>query len=67
MAVDSQVLWFLGLGAFAFVTVMAIKPFHAYLMSKGCENMVAVYYNRKVAHMVAVRQSVRGRGAQRSG
>ena len=46
-------MWFLGLGAFAFLTVMAIKPFHAYLMSKGCENMVAVYYNRKVAHMVA--------------
>ena len=37
----------------AFATVMAIKPLHSYMMSKGCENMVAVYYNRKVAHMVA--------------
>ena len=50
--VDTQLMWFrtwwLG-----FLTVMAIKPFHGYMMSKGCENMVAVYYNRKVAHMVA--------------
>ena len=51
--VDSQLLWFFALGGWAFATVMAIKPFHAYLMSRGCENMVAVYYNRKVAHMVA--------------
>ena len=53
MGIDSQLLWFLALGAWAFASVMAIKPFHAYLMSKGCENMVAVYYNRKIAHMVA--------------
>ena len=53
MAVDSEVLWFLALGAWAITIVFAIKPFHAYLMSKGCENMVAVYYNRKVAHMLA--------------
>ena len=51
--VDSQLLWCAGLGAWAFAVVMAIKPFHAYLMSRGCEDMVAVYYNRKVAHMVA--------------
>ena len=51
--VENQLLWFFGLGAWAFATVMAIKPLHAYMMSKGCENMVAVYYNRKVAHMVA--------------
>ena len=50
--VDNQLFWFIGLGAWAFVIVMAIKPLHAYMMSKGCENMVAVYYNRKVAHMV---------------
>ena len=53
MAVDSEVLWFLALGAWAITIVFAIKPFHAVLMSKGCENMVAVYYNRKVAHMLA--------------
>ena len=51
--VENQLLWFFGLGAWAFATVMAIKPLHSYMMSKGCENMVAVYYNRKVAHMVA--------------
>ena len=51
--VDTQLMWFFGLGGWAFLTVMAIKPFHGYMMSKGCENMVAVYYNRKVAHMVA--------------
>ena len=53
MAVDSEVLWFLALGAWAITIVFAIKPFHGYLMNKGCENMVAVYYNRKVAHMLA--------------
>ena len=53
MAVDSEVLWFLALGAWAAIIVFAIKPFHGYLMSRGCENMVAVYYNRKVAHMLA--------------
>jgi dolichol kinase len=50
---NTEILWFLALGAWSALTVMAIKPFHAYMMSKGCEHMVAVYYNRKVAHMVA--------------
>ncbi len=48
-----ELIWFLVLGAWAALVVMSIKPFHAYLMSKGCEDMVAVYYNRKIAHMVA--------------
>tara|TARA_B100000212_G_scaffold264648_1_gene204192 strand:- start:6188 stop:6868 length:681 start_codon:yes stop_codon:yes gene_type:complete len=51
--VDTQLLWCLTLGGWAIATVVAIKPLHAYFMSKGCEHMVAVYYNRKVAHMVA--------------
>ena len=53
MVVMSDVWWFVGLGVWSAVIVMAIKPLHGYLMSKGCENMVAVYYNRKVAHMLA--------------
>ena len=48
-----QVVWFLGLGLWAGLVVSAIKPLHAYLVSRGCESMVAVYYNRKIAHMVA--------------
>ena len=46
-------VWFLVLGLWAGVIVFAIKPFHAYLIRQGCEDMVAVYYNRKVAHMLA--------------
>ena len=53
MVVMSDVWWFVGLGVWSAVIVMAIKPLHGYFMSKGCENMVAVYYNRKVAHMLA--------------
>ena len=53
MVVMSDVWWFVGLGGWSAVIVMAIKPLHGYFMSKGCENMVAVYYNRKVAHMLA--------------
>ena len=46
-------IWFLALGLWAGVVVFAIKPFHAYLIRQGCEDMVAVYYNRKAAHMLA--------------
>ena len=53
MVVMSDVWWFVGLGVWSAAIVMAIKPLHAYLVNKGCEDMVAVYYNRKVAHMLA--------------
>ena len=49
----SEVIWLFILGAWAGLVVFAIKPFHSYLVNRGCENMVAVYYNRKVAHMLA--------------
>ncbi len=49
----SEVSWLFILGAWAGLVVFAIKPFHSYLVNRGCENMVAVYYNRKVAHMLA--------------
>ncbi len=49
----SEVFWLFILGAWAGLVVFAIKPFHSYLVNRGCENMVAVYYNRKVAHMLA--------------
>ena len=53
MVLMSDIGWFIGLGVWSAVIVMAIKPLHAYFMSKGCEDMVAVYYNRKIAHMLA--------------
>ena len=53
MVVMSDVWWFVGLGVWSAAIVIAIKPLHAYLVKKGCEDMVAVYYNRKVAHMLA--------------
>ena len=53
MVVMSDVWWFVGLGVWSAAIVMAIKPLHGYLVNKGCEDMVAVYYNRKVAHMLA--------------
>lgn len=53
MDLMSDIGWFIGLGVWSAVIVMAIKPLHAYFMSKGCEDMVAVYYNRKIAHMLA--------------
>ena len=49
----SEISWLFILGAWAGLVVFAIKPFHSYLVNRGCENMVAVYYNRKVAHMLA--------------
>ena len=49
----ADVGWFMGLGLWSAAIVMAIKPLHGYFMKKGCEDMVAVYYNRKIAHMLA--------------
>ncbi len=45
--------WFLILGIWAGAVVLAIKPLHGYMVGLGCEHMVAVYYNRKIAHMFA--------------
>ena len=53
MVVMADVGWFIGLGLWSAAIVMAIKPLHGYFMKKGCEDMVAVYYNRKIAHMLA--------------
>ena len=47
------VIWFGILGLWAILVVFAIKPFYHYLRKQGSEHMVAVYYNRKVAHMLA--------------
>ena len=49
----SEVIWFGILGLWATVIVFGIKPFYDYLRAQGSEHMVAVYYNRKVAHMLA--------------
>lgn len=49
----SDTVWFIVLGAWAGLVVFAIKPFYDYLRRQGSEHMVAVYYNRKVAHMLA--------------
>ena len=46
-------IWFGILGLWAILVVFAIKPFYHYLRKQGSEHMVAVYYNRKVAHMLA--------------
>ena len=48
-----DVIWFGILGLWAILVVFAIKPFYHYLRKQGSEHMVAVYYNRKVAHMLA--------------
>jgi len=49
----SEMIWFGILGLWATVIVFGIKPFYDYLRAQGSEHMVAVYYNRKVAHMLA--------------
>ena len=49
----SEMIWFGILGLWATVIVFGIKPFYNYLRAQGSEHMVAVYYNRKVAHMLA--------------
>ena len=49
----SDMVWFVILGAWAVIVVFAIKPFYDYLRKQGSQHMVAVYYNRKVAHMLA--------------
>ena len=48
-----DVIWFGILGLWAILVVFGIKPFYHYLRKQGSEHMVAVYYNRKVAHMLA--------------
>ncbi|MBT60195.1 MAG: hypothetical protein CMA63_01410 [Euryarchaeota archaeon] len=53
MALDSDILWFFGLGLWSAVVVLAIKPLYDVFVRRGCDHMVAVYYNRKVAHMLA--------------
>ena len=50
---ESDIIWFLALGLWSMFIVFAIKPVHSYMVKNGCENMVAVYYNRKIAHMLA--------------
>ena len=50
---DSNLLWFFALGIWSVVIVFSIKPVHSFMVSRGTENMVAVYYNRKIAHMLA--------------
>ena len=50
---ESDMFWFLALGLWSVFIVFAIKPVHTYMVNNGCENMVAVYYNRKIAHMLA--------------
>ena len=50
---DSNLLWFFALGIWSVVIVFSIKPVHSIMVSRGTENMVAVYYNRKIAHMLA--------------
>ena len=49
----NDVIWFGILGLWAAIVVFGIKPFYHYLRKQGSEHMVAVYYNRKVAHMLA--------------
>ena len=49
----SDIVWFAVLGLWAIIVVFAIKPFYDLLRKRGSEHMVAVYYNRKVAHMLA--------------
>ena len=49
----SDVIWFGILGLWSAIVVFGIKPFYHYLRKQGSEHMVAVYYNRKVAHMLA--------------
>ena len=49
----SDIVWFGILGLWAGIVVYGIKPFYHYLRNQGSEHMVAVYYNRKVAHMLA--------------
>ena len=50
---ESDLVWFFVLGLWSILIVFAIKPVHSYMVKNGSENMVAVYYNRKIAHMLA--------------
>ena len=50
---ESDLVWFFVLGLWSILIVFAIKPVHSYMVKNGSENMVAVYYNRKIAHMLS--------------
>jgi phytol kinase len=53
MAIPTQLLWALGLTAYVLAVLFLTRiPYHA-MVSRGMEPVRAVYYNRKIVHMLA--------------
>jgi len=50
---DSQFLYALGMGLYVLVVLFATKLPYDMMVSRGVEEIRAVYYNRKIVHMMA--------------
>ncbi len=53
MTIDPQLLWAAGLGVYVLVVLMLTKLPYDWMVAGGLEPIRAVYYNRKIVHMLA--------------
>ena len=50
---DNQILYSVGMGVYVMVVLFATKIPYDMMISRGVEDIRAVYYNRKIVHMMA--------------
>ncbi len=50
---DNQILYSVGMGIYVMVVLFATKIPYDMMISRGVEDIRAVYYNRKIVHMMA--------------
>ncbi|AGA89370.1 hypothetical protein Thimo_0516 [Thioflavicoccus mobilis 8321] len=53
MALDPQILWAAGLGIYVLAVLLLTKLPYDWMVAGGMEPIRAVYYNRKIVHMLA--------------
>ncbi|MBK1701502.1 hypothetical protein [Thiococcus pfennigii] len=53
MAIDPQLLWAAGLGLYVLAVLLLTKLPYDWMVARGMEPIRAVYYNRKIVHMLA--------------
>lgn len=53
MSLDPQLPWALGLGVYVLVVLFLTRIPYGWMVARGMEPIRAVYYNRKIVHMLA--------------
>jgi dolichol kinase len=53
MTLDPQLLWAAGLGLYVLAVLLLTKIPYDWMVARGMEPIRAVYYNRKIVHMLA--------------